>query len=159
MAAPTPTARGTPAGIPLPDRHSTLITFATNDVIKFWEKSVTPPGIDGGDAVETHTMHNTVWRTMASRTLQTMTEASASVAYDPATYDEIIALINVETTITVTFADGSTLAFFGYLRTFEPDECVEGTQPTATITIQPTNRDTVTPFAEEGPVIYDAVGT
>ena len=159
MAAPTPTERATPAGIPLPDGHSTLITFAADTDIEFWEKTVTPPGLDGGDPVETHTMHNTVFRTMAPRTLITMTEASCTVTYDPVVYDRVIAIINVETTITVTFADGSTLAFFGYLRVFAPGECVEGSQPDATITIQPTNRDAVTPFAEEAPVMTEVAGT
>jgi len=88
-----------------------------------------------------------------------MTEASCTVTYDPAVYDEIVALLNVETTITVFFADGSTLAFYGFLRTFTPGECVEGSQPDAAITIQPTNRDVVTPFAEEGPVMTEVAGT
>ncbi len=40
----------------LDDGYQTLIEFAENPAIKLWEKSVTPPGIDGGDAIDTTTM-------------------------------------------------------------------------------------------------------
>jgi hypothetical protein len=58
MAAPVATARVDPTGIKLDDGYRTLVTFATDPNIEFWEKSVTPPGLDGGDALETKTIHN-----------------------------------------------------------------------------------------------------
>lgn len=158
MAAPSATARQTPAGIKMDDGHSTLITFAADPDVSFWEKTVTPPGIDGGDAIETHTMHNDEWRTMAPRQLKTLTEMTCTAAYDPDLYNQILALVNVETTVTVRFPDGSTLAFYGYLRVFEPSEMQEGEQPEAEITIQPTNQDPTT-GAEEAPVLTSAPGT
>lgn len=158
MAAPTPTARQNPAGIKLDDGFSTVITFAADPDVSFWEKTVTPPGIDGGDAIETSTMHNDVWRTMAPRQLKTLTESSSTVAYDPNVFNNILSLINVRTTVTVTFPDGSTLAFYGYLRSFEPNEMSEGEQPEATVNITPTNFDHVNKV-EASPVLTSVAGT
>lgn len=158
MAAPTATARQTPGGIPLRDGHPTFITFAADPDISLWEKSVTPPGIDGGDPVDTVTFHNDVWRTMASRSLKTLTEASFSAAYDPAIYTQILNICNVETSVTVTFSDGSTLAFWGYLQSFEADEITEGEQPTGTATIVATNTDPAN-GAEADPVLNSVTGT
>lgn len=157
MGAPSATTRQSPAGIKLDDGFSSKITFACDPDISFWEKSVTPPGIEGGDPVDTTTMHNSTWRTMAPRALRTMEAASASAAYDPAVYDQIVAIVNVETVITITFPDGSTLAFWGYLKTFTPGELVEGTQPECTLSIQPTNQDVQ--GVEQAPVLVEVPGT
>jgi len=157
MGAPTPTARGVPLGRWLGDGFRTLINFAENPTVSLWEKSVQPPGLDGGDAVETTTMHNVNYRTMSSRFLKTMTESSVMAAYDPQVYDQLVALINVETTITVHMPNGGSLAFFGFLRTFEPAEHVEGTQPEATCTFTPTNVDPAD--GTEAAPVYTAPGT
>ena len=158
MAAPVPTVRQSPGGIKLDDGYQTLVTFASDPDIEFWEKTVQPPGIDGGDAIDTTTMHIDEWRTMAARALKTLTESSLTVAYDPILYTSILALINVETTITITFPDGSTLAFYGFLRSFEPSEMSEGEQPEATVNITPTNFDPVN-FVEADPVLTNVPGT
>lgn len=158
MAAPTATVRGTPAGIKLKDGYQALITIGASATISFWEKTVQPPGMDGGDAIEQTTMHNIDWRTFASRSLITMTEAKGKAAYDPAVYTQLQAYINVETTITVQWADGTTIAFYGYLRMFEFSELVEGTQPEADFTIQPTNYDPVN-HVEAAPVVVSVSGT
>lgn len=142
MAAPTPTARGTPSGKKLNDGFSSKITFATAPTVALWEKKVTPPGLDGGDPIETTTMFNVTLRTMANRQLKTMTNMTFTAAYDPICYTTLLGLVNVPTTITVKFPDGSTVAFFGYLQKFEPGELSEGAQPEATCTIVPTNTDT-----------------
>lgn len=155
---PTPTARGTPSGIKMDDGYRTLITFASHPTISFWEKTVQPPGLDGGDEIDTTTMHNIDWRTNAPRALIRMTEQTVMAAYDPNLYNTILALINRETTVTVTFPDGSTLAFYGFLKSFEPDELVEGEQPEATILVVPTNQNPTT-GAEEAPVLTSVAGT
>lgn len=159
MAAPADTTRGTPTGLRLDDGYSTKLAFARDPTICFWEKTVKPPGVDGGDAIDTTTMHNTTYRTMAARALITLTESSLTVAYDPNVYNTIITnLLNQEGAITVHFPDGSKLSFFGYLRTFEPNDCAEGEQPTATINITPTNYDPVN-GVEAAPVLTSVAGT
>lgn len=157
-AAPSPTARGSPTGIKLDDGYQTLVTFASNPTIEFWEKTVKPPGLDGMDEIDTTTMHNVTWRTNAPRALVTMTPFTMVAAYDPNIYNAALSLLNVETTVTVRFPDGSTLAFYGFLKSFETNELVEGTQPEMTITVVPTNQDPTT-GDEEAPVLTSAVGT
>lgn len=157
MTAPTVTARGTPAGARLTDGFSTTIAFAADSDASFWEVTITPPGMDGGDPIDNTTMLNTNWRTFAARALKTLTESKITAAYDPLLYSNILDLINVETSITIHFPNSDTLAFYGFLQKFEPGDCKEGEQPTATITIKPTNYDPVA-GTEEAPV-YTAAGT
>lgn len=158
MAAPADTTRVTPVGIMLEDGFSSKIAFERDPNISLWEKSMKPPGADGGDSIEQTTMHNLVYRTMASRALITLTESTGKCAYDPQVYDQIIALINREGAITQHFSDGSKLSYFGFLKSFEPDELQEGTQPEASFTITPTNRDPITKV-EQGPVVTSVAGT
>jgi hypothetical protein len=125
----------------LDDGYQTLISFDEDPDVVFYEKTVTPPGIDGGGEVDITVMANTTYRTRNPKALITTGNASLTVAYDPAVYDEIIALVNVNTLITITFSDGSTLDFWGWLNTFTPGECQEGEQPTAEIEIIASNQN------------------
>lgn len=158
MAAPTATVRTTPTGKFLGDGHSTKIAFSRNAGVNLWEKTVKPPGIDGGDPVDVTTMHNITWTTLNPRKLRTMTESTFTAAYDPVVYTEILSLVNAEGSVTVIFPDGSTLAFFGYLQKFEPNDNKEGEQPEATCTIACTNYDP-TNDVEAGPVLASVAGT
>jgi hypothetical protein len=138
------TARVTPVGARLQDGFSSKIAFAADANVSFWERTVTPPGVDGGDAIDTSTMHNVTWRTMASRALKTLTDSSITAAYDPQVFDQIVALINVEGLITVHFPNGDTLDFYGFLKSFTPGELTEGEMPEAEITIVCTNYNPLT---------------
>ena len=125
----------------LDDGYRTLIRFPSQQgTVQFWEKSVVPPGVDAGGETDTTTMHNTTWRTKNPKALKTLTEASATCAYDPAVYPDIVAMAGVNQLITVTFPDGDTLAFWGWLDKFTPGDHVEGEQPTADVTIMPSNQ-------------------
>lgn len=158
MAAPTTSVRGTPAGIMLKDGYSTKIACAASLTVSFWEKTVQPPGMDGGDKIDNTTMHNTLYRTFRARSLITLTDISVTAAYDPNVYTQIITLMNVETSWTVRFRDGSTLDFYGYLQKFEPQECKEGEQPEAKVTIVCTNYDNLN-NVEAAPVLTSVAGT
>jgi len=160
MGAPTYAERQPPLGIKLDDGFKTLVTIGTGGTeLKFWEKTITPPGIDGGDAIDTSTMHNTEWRTYHPRSLKTLTEMTVVAAYDPDLYSDtqLRGLINSPRSVSVEFPDGSTLAFWGYLRSFSTNELVEGTQPEITLTIQPTNQDDS--GAEQDPVLVETATT
>lgn len=125
----------------LDDGHGTLFQIGDSPLASLWEKTVTPPGIDGGDPVDTTTMHNKNMRTFEPRKLKTLTEAGASCAYDTSCYSVLNGLINKKKHISTIFPDGSRYTFWGYLRVFTPDEISEGEQPTAQVSIQPCNTD------------------
>lgn len=152
MAAPTTQTRLLPTGYRLDDGYQTLIAFSELPTLDIWEKDVQPPGIDGGDAIETTTQHNADYRTMAPRQLLTMTEHTITAAYDPGAYSELFSLINVSQMITVIFPDGSTLDYYGYIKGVEFSPLVEGEQPEMTITVVPTNYDCDN-CVEAGPVM------
>lgn len=123
------------------DGFSTTISFESNASVLFYEKTVTPPGIEGGGEIDTTTMRNTAWRTKAAKQLKSLTNASITVAYDPEVYDDILEMIQINQEITITFPDASTLVFYGWIDTFAPGALTEGEQPTAEITIIPSNQD------------------
>jgi hypothetical protein len=125
----------------LDDGYQTLVSFSANPSVSFWERTVTPPGLDGGGPTTTTTMHNTALRTFAPKFLITMTESSCVVAYDPVFYDEALQMLNVNQLITITFPDGSSLQFWGWLDKFVPNEHQEGEQPTAQVSINPSNQN------------------
>lgn len=135
----TTTALATPVGTALEDGFSTRIAIAADSNIALWVKSVKAPGVDAGDPIDETTMHNTAWRTFALRQLLTLTPMSFTAAYDPAVYDQLIAIAGVNGWITVHESDGSTLDFVGGLRSAEPSEHQEGGQPLMQVVFVPTN--------------------
>ena len=157
MAAPAATTRGTPSGLIMKDGYRCLITFASNPTIGLWEKTVKPPGFDGGDKIDITTMHNNDLRTFEPRQLITMTAGGATCGYDPGVMTAILSLINREDTITVRFTDGSTWAFFGFLKSFQPNDVSEGSMPEAQVEIEPTNKDSSD--VEQLPVVVSVTGT
>lgn len=158
MAAPTATSRTTPTANMLENGYQSLITFAADTDVEFWEKSVTPPAIDGGDPIDITTQHNEDVVTMHPNALYTVGDGQSVVAYSRNVYTSIIALINVLTTITYRFPDGGTIAVFGFLRSFTPNDMSRGAQPEATIVIVHSNLDP-SDNSEAEMVISAAVGT
>jgi hypothetical protein len=156
--APTPTARVTPTGIYLYNGHATKVTFSEDPNIEIWEKTVTPWGWDGGDGIDTTTMHNAVYRTTRPRNLVSTTEFSLTALYDAGAMTALRLLINREQTVTITYPDLTTEAIYAYVRMVERDEISEGEPPTMTVTIQPTNYDPVADV-EAGPAIASIPGT
>lgn len=158
MAAPVASTRLTPGGKMIGDGFGSLIVFAKDRDIQFREVGVTPPGVETDDPTDTSTHHNVKWRTFHPRQLARMTPAKATVNYDPAVYVAIVAALNRQDTITVVFPDGATLAFYGYLSKFEPNELKEGQKPEANIEVVVTNADP-SDCSEQGPVYAAGTGT
>lgn len=157
MGAPVAIPRTTPDGFVLTNGHPTFISFGILPALDIWEKEVQPPGIDGGDPIDTTTMHNEEWRTMAPRTLKTLSEHTVTAAYDPCAFADLNNMVNIVDNITVHFPDNSTLAYWGFIRTVEFSPNVEGEQPEMTITVVPTNYDACNCVVAD-PVI-DCAGT
>jgi hypothetical protein len=53
----------------------------------------------------------------------------------------MIAMVQVNQEITITYPDSSTWVFWGFIDEFTPNALVEGEQPTANITVIPSNQD------------------
>lgn len=126
------------------DGHSTTIEFSAEssaDALMLWEKTVTPPGLEGGGANETTTMRNVLYRTKSPKKLITLVDSSVKVAYDPEVITNLLTIINTNNQITITYPDGSTVVFWGWLDSFIPDPLVEGEQPEATVVIIPSNQN------------------
>jgi hypothetical protein len=141
------------------DGFQTTIAFASQPAVNFWEINPKPPGMDGGEAVNTTTMLNTKWRTYGARQLITLTPVELDAAYDPDVYNKILNhLLNAPTSVTVHFPDASTVSFYGFLQKFVPANHEEGAMPKAAITITPTNYDPVG-LVEAPPVIVPTLGT
>lgn len=158
MANPVTTARVAPTGKRLLDGYKCVVAFARDSNVNLWEMEVQPAGLDGGDKIDTTTMHNARWRTAAARSLITSTDGSFKCAYDPAVATEILNLLNEPGSITYHYPDGSTMDVWGYLKSFEPDALVEGSMPSATVSICHTNTDP-SDHSEAGPVITSVAGT
>lgn len=158
MAPPTVTPPGTPVGYKLGDGWRTLFTFQNKPSIQLWEVAVKPGGFDGGEKIDTTTMHNNKWRTMAPRHLFTLTDVTATCAYDPDMIPDLLSQLNLQQSITTTFPDNSKYAFYGFLQKAEFEENKEGEMPRMTVTVTPTNWDPVG-GVEADPVFQPAAGT
>lgn len=158
MAAPSVTARIPPTGSFLPDGCQTLIAPSLDPDVSFWEKVVQPPGLDNGDPINITTMHNVTWITKHSRCHIEITDINVTAAWDPVFYSQINALIGVNMSWTVTLPNNDAYSVWAYLRSFQPQDMVEGEQPEAEIVIVVTNWDPVN-CVEAGPVFTPAVGT
>jgi hypothetical protein len=123
----------------LTDGFSTKVSFSLDATVLFYEKTVKPPGFTGDGAINTTTMRNTTLRTQAPKSLYSATTSTVTVAYDPACIDEIKTMILQNQNITHTFPDNSTLAWYGWIESFEPNDLEEGDQPTAELTLEPSN--------------------
>lgn len=125
----------------LTDGHATYWTFSQSPSVHLKEISVTPPSIEGGGENDTTTMRNSTWRTRQPKKLKTLGPSSFTAQYDPDVYEDLVSMINVNQKITITFSDGSTVEFWGWLDNFTPGETTEGEMPNATCTIIPSNQD------------------
>lgn len=141
----------------LDDGFSTIITVANIPSVKLYEKDVTPPGMAMGGAIDTTTMRNSTWRTNAPRKLKSLSQVSSTVAFATVAIDDVKAQIGINQLITVTFPDSSSIVFYGWIEEFTPGAFTEGEQPTATLTIVPSLRDT--DGTETAPDYLEPVGS
>jgi hypothetical protein len=121
------------------DPQGTRITIGA---VTFLEKSVTPPGADGGDPLDITDMSTTGNKRKAPRTLTEITPGSATVVYNPANIAAILAAVNTSASVHIDYPDGSKETFTGWLRSFTPSELtVDGEQPTADIVVEAAGSD------------------
>ena len=136
----THTARTTPVGTFFDEGYQSLITFAADADLSFWETVVGAPGIDGGDPVPTTTMHNTAIRTKSPRQLKEHMPFQVQGKFSSGTIDQVYALINVNGWITITWPDETQYSFPGYLKSFTPAQAQEGNPLEGTLEVVPTGQ-------------------
>jgi len=110
-------------------RNPQKATLTIGDVT-FSEKSIKPPSVATTGKLDTSSSSNTATGTVGTTTLKTfipslfseMGDASASVLYDPVETTAIYALVGITNPVVITWADGATLSFTGWLASFEPDD-------------------------------------
>ncbi len=158
MAAPPLTARGAVAGTRLDNGFGILLAFASNPTIEVYEKSVTPPAIDGGEPIDTTTNHNVASMSKAPQCLDEWGDVTVVAAYDPAVLPELQVMTNLPQGITVHYPDATSLSFWGYLRRTEHSALVKGQQPELTLTVVVTNWDPVN-CVEAIPVLVAGTGS
>lgn len=113
--------------------------------------SITPPGTDAGDAIDTTTHSNTAYRTKWPRQLEDFTDGACTCVYNPDDWAAILAMVNDNQPITFTFPDNSSIMFYGFIRSFTPNAFVEGEQATAEVVFVVSNISSVD-GAETAPI-------
>lgn len=133
MTAPAPTTRVKPTAKMLGEGFKSLITFEADPDVEILEIEVTSGGEDIGDPIPASTMHNVSRETQDAPALVATSDGSILCAYNPTSRAAIRALMGVHTTITHTYPDGSSIADFGWVRSFaEGSRTIKG-RCTATI--------------------------
>ena len=147
--------------------------------IVFYEKSVTPPGLEAsGEAIDvttdrdvghvnSHGSSNMKFNfsSFAPRYMKKNTQASATVAYDPVYYLHIATQVNKNQTILITFPDGlagqasTSLQFLGWLKSFTPGPITIDEQPEAEVTFIVSNWKIPTSSHEDISSLIDPLTT
>lgn len=120
-----------------------FVNLGGGEGIEFYEKRIKPPSLDGRAKIDTTGMRNQNFVTSWPRALIETGDATLTVAWAPAYWNRVRLLINggrgnlgrKPVFITLRFPDGEEMGFYATINKFEPNEHVEGEQPTANMTI------------------------
>jgi len=111
-------------------------------------------GIDGGEKLDASCLDNTEWMTFLPQTLKLVPDMGFTAKFDPAEWTALKDEVNVNQLLTIAFDyqgnDLGSIAFWGYLKAFTPNEGAIGTRWEATGTIVVTNMNASD--VETGPV-------
>jgi hypothetical protein len=130
-----------PVGNKIGDGFPIILTFANNPTLALWWKTVKPPGMQGGEAVDDTSMYNVAYNTFNPRKLKKLTPVTSTAQWDEDQYNAYFDQINKNQLISVTFPSGRVIQFWGYLQNFDPNEMSEGNDTTAAVTIMPTMKN------------------
>jgi len=107
-------------------------------------------GINGGDPLDASHLGNTAYLTKKPQTLKEVTDITGTAHYAPEDLADVIAEINDNQSMTLTFTGIGTITFYGFLQVFEPDEGEIGSTWNASFTVVVTNLNATD--VETGPV-------
>jgi len=113
-------------------------------------KSLGAVGATGGDPIDATCLSNVEFVTKQPQTLKEIPDIAFACLYTPSELAAVLAEINVNQIISITFAAGEgSLTFWGYLKSYEPKEAAKGEDWQATGVVVVTNLDAT--GAEVGP--------
>lgn len=135
--------------MPLHMRDGLSTILSIGDTGYICEKTVTPPGLDAGEAIDISCMRSGFNFRKWPKQRKTWTPITATVAWSPEVYDFNLNLpanngvltVGLNQLMNILFPDGDLLIFWGTVQKFLPNEHKEGEQPTAVITIELTLTD------------------
>jgi len=108
-------------------------------------------GVDGGEKLEATCLSNVEWMTYLPQTLKDIPDLSFRAKFDPSTWDAVEAEVNVNQALALNFPSPlGTLTFWGYLKSFQPEEGAVGAAWEGTGVIVATNLNASN--VETGPV-------
>lgn len=117
----------------------------------FSEVEITPSGIQGDEKIDTTTNDNTRLKSYIAGDLVESTDASFSADYNLSKKAEILSIINIAGTVTLTDKLGNTEVKNGWLTSAMPEALVAGQSPKMACTISfegedstGTNNDSIT---------------
>lgn len=125
----------------LNDGYRSIMTFSLNANVKVYPKTVTPFGASAGGAIDTTTMLNNLFRTFQPKKLQTITGATLVGAYDPALYNDIMAMLGKNQLLSIIFPDLGHFDAYGWIDEASFSALTEGVQPEVTFNIMPSNQN------------------
>lgn len=127
-------------------------TFASG-AVDFEELAVKPPGAKGSGGKNTTNHANTGVQTKAPGKLPEITDMGGTCHFSKTSLGTIMAQLQVNQSIVVTYPGGGTHTVWGWLEEFIPGDFVANQQPTATFKIIVSNRNA---SSVETPPVYAA---
>lgn len=119
----------------LQDGFVSRITFSADDTVEVKSISAKPPGFAGSGGISQTTMENVQWMTQLPGALIKVSDMTEVVAYAPAAFVKIAAMMLVNQLIGWEWPNGKFGSLWGWIETFEPGELTIGGKPTGTVTI------------------------
>jgi len=111
-------------------------------------------GLNGGDPLDASHLGNVAYLTKKPQSLLEVMELTGTAHYAPENLAVIVAELNKNQSLVLTFPGVGTVTFWGYLQTYEPDEGEIGSTWNASFTVQVTNLNATD--VETGPVFAAA---
>lgn len=130
----------------LKDGYQTLFTAAVIVAKMYKVISLTPPALDGRGSIDQTNMESEITTQKSAKSLIDVGNFNITIAYDSKNYDftdvnSFAFWLNINGLMTLTFPDGTSVNFWGYINAFRPGENSEGNRPTAVLEIIVTNEN------------------
>lgn len=137
--------------------HPTTFTMAGVADLKFFIKSITPTGPQGGGPIDITSMETVKHRQLIPKHLRTYTPITMVVEYEDDIFDPAVQedWLQVAALMTFTLPTGATVAYWGFIDSFMPGAHSEQEDaPRGTVTVFVSNTDET--YSEVDPVYTPA---